>query len=360
MKRFVRFTLCIWLLGPLVFPAQAAFTSLYIFGDGASTTTNGPGGPYFYGKRFSNGRVWVEVLAQWQGLTYDSNKNWSYYGHDSTNMLNHVTSFSAPDASNALFVVWCADADFVWNALYSGTNITTWTNALNQCLTNHFKAITNLYTKGVRTLVMPNAVDITKVPYYVYYAAANRAFIRQRAIDFNTAFAATLNQVRTSTNYSGLTIFEPDFFTLLDNILANPAAYGLTNALDSKGRSIDALGDTNLINKSLDGPGTNYIFWDNLDPGAKAHAVMADTAQQLISPVRISQITALNGANRLDVANIPIGRGGFVEGHTNLVVGGWTTVQNINSTNTPQTIFVPASGPLQFYRLRFPFAWSWP
>ncbi len=29
----------------------------------------------------------------------------------------------------------------------------------------------------------------------------------------------------------GLTIYEPDFFSLLDNILTNAAAYGVTNAL---------------------------------------------------------------------------------------------------------------------------------
>ena len=46
------------LLGPAVFPAQAAFTNLYVFGDGISTTTNNTSGlPYYYGLRYSNGRV---------------------------------------------------------------------------------------------------------------------------------------------------------------------------------------------------------------------------------------------------------------------------------------------------------------
>ena len=39
---------------------------------------------------------------------------------------------------------------------------------------------------------------------------------------------------------------------------------------------------------------------------------MANLAQQLISPVQISQITVLNGSNRLDVVNVPVGLNGFV------------------------------------------------
>ena len=87
---------------------------------------------------------------------------------------------------------------------------------------------------------------------------------------------------------------------------------------------------------------------------------MADIAQQLISPVSISNLTSLNGSNRLDLANLPIGLNGFVDGRTNLVSGSWTSVTSFNSTSATQTIFVPASAPRQFYRLRFPFTWSWP
>ena len=49
---------------------------------------------------------------------------------------------------------------------YTSNNIAIWTNAINQSISNHFAAITNLYAKGVRTLIMPDAVDITEIPYY--------------------------------------------------------------------------------------------------------------------------------------------------------------------------------------------------
>lgn len=370
VKRLVRFTVCLLVFVPVVFLAQATFTSLYIFGDGVSATTNNtspyPSPTNFFGQRYSNGRVWVEVLAQQQGLpnnsvtnanwSYASN-NWSYYGDYSSELVKNVGNFNAPtNATNALFVVWVNDADFVYDVLNYGTNITQWTNAMNLSLTNHFNAITNLYAKGARTLVMPNAVDLSEVPAYQNYAAAKKAFIRQRIIDFNTAFTTTLmNQIKTSC--PDITIYVPNFFSLLDNILTNAGSYGLTNAgtyaLNQNPPNV-------LTNLSMTGPGANYIWWDNLDPTARAHAVMAGLAQQIISPVQISNVTVLNGSNQLDAANIPIGLNGFVESCTNLVPANWTPVTNINSTNATQTIFVPVSSPLQFYRLRFPFSWSWP
>jgi 3-phytase len=356
------------LFASAIFPAQAAFTSLYIFGDGVSTTTNNtspyPSTTNYYGKRYTNGRVWVEVLAQQQGLgansitnvnwSYSSN-NWSFYGDYSTNLVKNVANFNAPaNATNALFVVWVNDADFVYDVLNYSTNITKWTNAMNQSLTNHFKAITNLYAKGARTLIMPNAVDITTVPDYANYGSNNLAFIRQRIIDFNSVFTTTLmNQLRT--NCTGITIYVPDFFTLLNNVLTNAAAYGLTNA------GIDALDDLSLTNLSMTGPGANYIWWDDEDPTAKFHAVLADITQQLISPVQITNLTVLNGSNQLDMANIPIGQNGLVIGCTNLSAPSWTTNATFVSSNATQTVFVPASGsPQMFYQLYFPYTWSWP
>jgi phospholipase/lecithinase/hemolysin len=372
VNSFIRFTTGILLFVSAIFSAQAAFTNLYVFGDGISTTTNNTGGPanLYYGKRYSNGRVWVEVLAQRQGLgansitnvnwSYSTN-NWSYFYNSSTTMLANVSSFQAPsNASNALFVIWVNCADLWFLAYNSDTeSLSQWTSAINQSQNNHYKAVTNLYAKGARTLIMPNAVDVSTIPAFDNSPNAN--FIHLRCLDYNIAFSNTLNRIRASC--PNLVLYTPDFFTLLTNMLAYPANYGLTNALQN-GKSIDAL--DGLANAATNGPGTNYIFWDSLDPTAMVHMWMGNLAQQLISPVLISNLTAFNGSNRLDMANVPIGQNGLVLGRTNLVLGNWTTnllsngTNTFNSTNLTQTIFVPASGPLGFYRLKFPYSWTWP
>jgi phospholipase/lecithinase/hemolysin len=420
VKKLFQIGVSFFLLGIITLQAQATFTSLYVFGDGTCTTTNrATTDSYYYGKRYTNGRTWLEVLAQRLGLSAnsitninwsDSSNNWSYYGQYSSNLVKNLKNFTTPsDAGTALFVVWVCDADSVYDMeyVYPSTNSTVWNNAINRSLTNHWHIITNLYyAKGARTLVMPNAVDITEVPAFaglMISAPAARSFIRQEMINFNIEFSALLNQARASL--PGITIYEPDYFSMVDNMLTNAAAYGLTNAL-LNGVSTYAVYSGTGSMTNLNGPGTNYIFWDQSDPTAKVHEILADTALQMIAPVQFSQISVLSCCtaptctNLLSIVNVPVGLNGFVDGTTNVGQAGWTwtTVTNIASTNPIQSIVVnvpplppiqsaggfslppvaaglgsaypeasstqgtPTNSPSiwQSFRLRFPYAWSWP
>jgi phospholipase/lecithinase/hemolysin len=417
MKKLTQIVFVLLLLGMFVLPVQA-FTSLHIFGDGISTTTNNASaGQYYYGLRESNGRVWVEVLAQRLGLGANStnnvnwsnsSNNWSYFGQYSQNLATNINYFVPPqDAKTALFVVWVNDADFDYdmvNIYLAGNyiNSTLWGNAITQSLNNQWSIINSLYAKGVRTLVMPNAVDITEIPAFdnlAISAPSNRTWIRNQVISFNSQFTAMLNQAQAAL--PGLKIYEPDFFSLLDNTLTNASAYGLTNAL-LNGVSIDAYSDPNIPTLTLNGQGTNYIFWCKTAPTAKLNEIMADTAMQMIAPAQISSISiqgnvAGSTVNQLAMANIPVGLNGYVEGCTNLgqvpmaSTWNWTTVATINSTSTTQSVsfpappllpYVEAGGPnpilgglggllgqggvpaspgvMETYRVRFPMAWNWP
>ena len=350
--------------GLAILPAQAAFKGMYIFGDALSSTNgNVTGSSSYYGKRYFNGRVWVEVLAQRQGVIISNDL--AYFNHNSATTATDVKNFTITqsNASNALFVVWVNNSD-AYNAATAGIPLTfaQWqgTNALSQ--TNHFQIITNLYAKGVRTLIMPNVVDISEVPFFSGGTFVTN--IRAGCVDYNLKFSNTISQARAAC--PDLVIYVPDFFMLLNNVLSNAPSYGLSNVLTG-GHTIDAVNTISPLSVT-NNPGTNYIFWDDTDPSAKFHAVIADVAQQLISPDQISGITALNGSNRLDVINYPAGLGGFVDVCTNLATANWTSVTNsgttnsvtITSTNTTQSVYVSSSGPFQFYRLHFPYAWFFP
>ncbi len=411
VKKLIQYSVTTLLLLGSVFSACASFSALYAFGDGVCTTTSNNPAPSdvsrYYGHRESNGRVWIEVLAQRQGLTYDPNKNLSYFGNYSSVLvgnINNTNKFIAPtDATNDLFIVWVCDADFVYdiqNIYPSVDAVKDWNPAIGLSLTNHFNIITNLYAKGVRTLIMPNAVDITEVPYYnQIVSASDRSFVRGRVAYFNTNLNTIVNQAKSVC--PGLKIYVPDIFSLLDDVLANAGDYGLTNAR-YLGQPIAAMDAFNYgyPTAATNGYGTNYIFWDYQDPTAKMHAVIADYVQQIISPVRFSKVAQVNGSNRLDVVNLPVGLNGYLDGSTNPVPGSWTFVTNFNSLTSTQSLFV-ATPPLpvgfgsgftngsggsggvsldpnnpgtntvsgtnsffysaaQFYRLRFPFAWNWP
>jgi phospholipase/lecithinase/hemolysin len=403
VKNLLLFTfLAAWFDSMMVLPTQAAFTSLYVFGDALSSTADSPvPASEYYQNRDSNGRVWVEVLTQRQGLTYDASKNNSYFDHNSSVLLTDVNKFKAPaDVASDLFIVWVCNADIfdavsAMNLNASSNNIYAQLQAANTASqANHLQIITQLYAKGVQTLVLPNAVDISTIP--AFNGCFNPAYshfvgvMHAACIDYNNKFSNMISQAMAQC--PNLQIYSPDYFTLLNNVLANAPSYGLTNALYN-GLSVDAT-EMHSFNKNfppavINGFGTNFIFWDPQDPTAMLHEIMADVAQQIISPVQINQLAVFNGSNRLDVVNYPAGLNGFVDVSTNLALGNWTGVTNIASSAIAQSFFVAASplpppvppsgsggsidpnnpgdgtysspfSPGQFYRLRFPFAWSWP
>jgi phospholipase/lecithinase/hemolysin len=407
MKTLLRFSIGVLLLGLINLPAQS-FTSLYVFGDALSTTTNniigsGANPQWYYGKRYSNGRVWVEVLAQRQGIPIAN--NWSYYNDNSSNLVVNISKFTLPIPPTALVVVWCNCSDLFDDAYNGVTSQSQWTTDIQSDQANELNAISQLYAKGARTLIMPTPVDVTQVPLFdaeLNYTASYLNLIHQESIAYNVAFANTLKQARAA--FPGLTIYEPDFFDLLNNVIANASSYGLTNALKN-GENYDA---TDALGKAArtNGLGDNYVYWDNMNPTAKFHEVIADTVQQLISPAQIASISVLgspsgNTTNVLTVANMPMGLSGFLEGTTNmgLVYGNWTPVANFNAVSPIQSITIIApplppvqepggtgsisfgntgsgspsgsgtttssanSGPpgvTQCYRLRIPFTWVWP
>lgn len=328
---------------------------MYVFGDSVSSVTDSPGPPDYYGYRYSNGRVWVEVLAQRLATTLTTNNNNSFFGHYSPILVTNVNNFVAPpDAATSLFVVWVNNADLVGcvyaiNLPYSAADIPTWTNRLNGSLSDYATVVQTLYNKGARTVLAPGPVDVSIAPEFAGFAATNKAFIRQRSAEFNARFTLKMKELQASL--TNLTIVTPDMFTLTDDIIAHPAIYGFTNVTG------DALDDL-TISHSFTGPGTNFLFWDYINPSAKFQEIFADKAQSVLAPARLAGVTPVNGSNQLSVVSLPIGLAGFVDSSTNLL--NWSPTLGFNSSNASQTIFIPASGPKQFYRLRFPYVWTWP
>jgi phospholipase/lecithinase/hemolysin len=388
VKNPLSLILTIGLLGIGACSASAAFTNIYVFGDSLSAgSVNAPVGPDYYGDRWSNGRTWVEVLAQRQGINFNlaANTN-SEFGNTSDGLAGKIAGYKTPaNGSNTLVVVWVNNADLYFPATVAKP---TWANdflpVINRAQTNYFKAITNLYAKGIRTLVLPNVVDISTIP--AFNQSPYVSLFHQAVTNYNDKFYETVNRARAACS-NNITIYVPDFYTLLNDLLAHPANYGVTNALKN-GYSIDALDGLGASASLTNGPGTNYIFWDKQDPTAKVHYIMANVAQECITPTPpalIAQLTVLTGSNRLDMAKLPLGMNGLVEGCTNLLADHWSVAGSFTATNTVQRTYVLSPGVttnqpnvvpreltlpegripdvtlLQFYRLRFPLdCWVWP
>jgi hypothetical protein len=217
-----------------------------------------------------------------------------------------------------------------------------------------------LYSQGVRTLLLPNSVDVSKVPFFTYTAASLGADTNEAALlaasvhaqvpQYNAALAATVNQLRAK--YPSLTLYAPDFYSQFDFLFSHPANYGLTKT------NIDALEDPALTDKSFNGPGASYLFWDYLHPTTKVHAAVADFVMQNISSgLRISRFTHRGSTNQFDLVNLPVGRTGALESTTNLFnAAAWKPLASIIATGATQTVSISTNGlgNTRFFRLNFP------
>lgn len=342
-------------LALLSLPRAKAFSSMYVYGDGVCATNDHTASydELYYELRNCNGRVWVEVLWKWQGLAFDDAKNNSYFGHVSSSVVTETAGFSGPDAATALFVIWCANADFVEGVNASGSN---WANLITNSVANHVQAVTNLYDKGARVVMMPNAVDIMTVP--AYYYDPDKALVRARVIEFNVAFKTAMDNLAASK--SGLSIYQPDAFTFFEQVLADPSSYGLQNPLQFNAPVYDLPSADRQY-----GPGIDYIFWDNYHPTAKFQMHLADFFQKIVSPVKVNSIAPVGSNVQMQIANVPLGdRAGFIQGSSNLLPP-WSTELSISEPfvsggSTTKDYSFPSAGSERFYRVGFPVVWTWP
>lgn len=360
LLRHARLALGLWMLtSPL---GLAGYSSIYVFGDGVSNTNVEPvigGAANYYGNRFCNGRVFVEVLSEWQGVSFDTAKNISNFGNDSSMLITNVNNLSTPaDAATSLFIVWANNADYVnFTGLPTPwTDPAPWNTFANTSIANHLTAITTLYNKGARKIVMPTAVDIIRTPYYNAFNSTDRTLARQRISAYNQQFKTAM--IGAMTGKPGLEIIVPDTFAFFDQVLANPGAFGMINFNDENAGGMDS-GDS-----ALNGIGAQYVFWDDYHPTAKFQMNLAEFFQQIISPIKVNSISLSGGNVQMQLANIPLGRAGSILGTANLQPP-WAEDLSIDEPfvsggSTTKSYTFPANGSKRFYRAAFPVVWTWP
>lgn len=264
---------------------------IVVFGDSLSDTGNAfegtlhkepPSPPYFEG-RFSNGAVWVELLARQFGLEAEpairGGTNYAVggakTGTGADSLIDQVDVFLAQRglshlSSDDLFVVFGGGNDLT-DALTSSDPVGIVTGAAF----NIRDIIDELASRGAVNFLVPNLPNKGVTP--AARARGTPGEEQTLSVAFNAALDAVLNDISTRP---GVTVVRVNLFDLFQNVVAMPGAFGFSNVtapcLVKRPSGFDV----------CETPG-RYVFWDDIHPTAHGHQLIASAAiaaYQLAAP----------------------------------------------------------------------------
>jgi outer membrane lipase/esterase len=128
--------------------------------------------------------------------------------------------------------------------------------------------ITDLETAGAHDILLVNVPDIGMTPAIRAYGASGMALASWVAGAMNTALNSMLGTLSPAMT-DGIRVL--DTFTLVDDIVADPAAFGMTDVTSACAFS----------QACIDNPDTTF-FWDGIHPTTAGHAILARAALRTV------------------------------------------------------------------------------
>jgi phospholipase/lecithinase/hemolysin len=320
------------------------YNAIYAFGDSLTDTGREPAEPLLhYEGRWSNGPLWVEYLSRWVLGRYDPDHNFAHSGAQTDDTYNQVLAFTPTnDISHALCVVWAGGNDFLQEYDTHWFNDASWNQQIAYSVGSLSNAVVNLYDKGARFILVPNTVDVTRIPSLNQLPGFARDYLRGKVQQFNAELGGALAQVQAVR--PALILYQFDFYSRVNALLANAAAYGFTET------EIDALADMRLVDKSFDGPGANYVFWDPIHPTTRAHRIVAGWFQKLVYPLQ-SRVTIRSnqGVLELSVTGLDVGSRYLIRRTSDLNT--WSPLQTFAAEDPFATLVLTNDRPFSFFSI---------
>lgn len=281
-------------------PPVTNYTALYVFGSSWSDTQNNGYTPSAYWqRRWSNGPMWPEYLSTNLGLAYFPKNNFATGGSGSDVVLSQAANFRPPgNPELCLYHFWGGYPDFLLNADYF-TNDALWRNRIGSWVRNLSNGVVRLYGKGARSIVVPNAFDRSRDPWFVRdfgAGSADQLACRRRVTEFNAAWAVALENIDRSR--PDLRLYRLNARAKMDDFHTNAASYGFTKTFPGAVETTTGeIVDPSLTDASFTGPGKDYLFWDQQHLTSKAHQFLAAWNLEAITNSVLERLTASTSAN---------------------------------------------------------------
>jgi phospholipase/lecithinase/hemolysin len=310
LRRMIFGCLSLVLAAPAAAAGEAPFGQIVVFGTSLSDPGNAfalageknvppdyfvdsflvPSAPYAQGgHHFSNGETWIEQLGRSMGLTHDVSPAFRGSSDTATNFavggarardvaenfslslqvsafLEQSGGVAPPDA---LYVIEMGGND-IRDALFEGPAVIG--DALDSVAAN----IGTLYQAGARKFLVWSAPNVGLTPAIrildtIVPGVAHFATLLTQG--FNTGLKELVSFLPAVL--PGIEIVPFDAYGMLSDIVASPAAFGLTNVT----MACITPGVAPFACRNPD----SYLFWDGIHPTRAVHAILAQHAAGLLA-----------------------------------------------------------------------------
>ncbi len=286
-------------------PAGTPFSTIYSFGDSLSDTGNIyaltlhalPAAPYV-GGHFTNGAVWVQDLAARLGLPSSQpsvlgGNDFAFGGAETgaealhpqnpADLPSQLAQFAVArpvPAPNALYTLSIGGNDVIDAAAAYAANPALATADIAQAVGNETAFIAALAARGARNLAVLNVPDLGKVPSETARGPQAAQIASSLSALYDAQLGASLTSLAAKDH---LNLHLVDTYSLLDQGVATPSAFGLTNVT----QPVWTGNYTNPASGTLNAKGAaqgGYLFFDGLHPTATGHQIIATAAYAGLYP----------------------------------------------------------------------------
>ncbi len=283
-------------------PALAGdYAALYAFGDSLSDAGNAfiatggtePVSPPYSDGRFSNGPVWVQDLASQLGLpaltaSLAGGTDFAVGGAQTGTTPVHtanlsdlpaqLTAFQAAvptPASGALYTLWIGANDLFSILGTPGISTATAMADANAAVSNVVTFVAGLAADGAKNLLLVTVPNLGVVPAITKLGSAAET----EATDLSAYFdQALVSAVGGEAAGAGMHLSILDSFGLLDDAIADPAAFGFSNVTTPCWTGNDTNASSGTRCASTIAGQDQYLFWDQVHPTAAGQQIIADAA----------------------------------------------------------------------------------
>lgn len=281
----------------------SAYTTLFAFGDSLSDAGNiyiGSGftipvSPPYYDGHFSNGPTWVEDLSVKLGLgtltpSLAGGNDFAFGGAQTgpteinpanplpIDLPDQIEAYAVEHPAPVQGALYTLDigAEDILNALGdygSGTiKLGELRTVLKQAEANTVDAVEDLYDLGARSLLFYEVPNLGLTP--LLHHTALQSLGSALALSFDTTVLDDLKPLEGD----GLKVYDLNTYALLDEVVADPSAYGFTNVRKPCWTGNFASASSGKLCSTLPAVQDQYLFWDSVHPTAAAHLLAADFA----------------------------------------------------------------------------------